>query len=205
MRARTIVFLSVLLAVALGALGWVVAILDVNHESSSTVSATQAPVIRSDFNLVDQTGRLVRDEDFSGKWQLIFAGFTSCPDVCPTTLTNITAVLEELGPVADKLQPLLISVDPERDTPAVMKDYLAPFDPRILGLTGTPEQVKAALGSLRVYAAKRPLDNNNYTMDHSTFIYLMNPKGEYTKHFGAQTPADEMVNEIRKQIDENSA
>src|SRR3712207_9512812 len=89
----------------------------------------------SEFELVDQTGKTVRDEDFEGKWQLVFFGFTSCPDICPTTLANVTAALEQLGPTAEKLQPLLITVDPERDTPPVLKEYLTAFDPRILSLT----------------------------------------------------------------------
>ena len=119
------------------------------------------------------------------KWQLVFFGFTSCPDICPTTLGTVTAALEELGADANKLQPLLISVDPEGDTPTVMKEYLTSFDPRILGLTGTPEQIQAAIRSFRVYASKQPLEGEDYTMDHSAFIYLMDPKGEYAAHFSS--------------------
>ena len=105
-------------------------------------------MIESEFELVDQDGRTVRGEDLRGKLQLVFFGFTTCPDICPTTLTKITAALEELGADADALRPVLITVDPERDTRPVLKEYLASFDPRILGLTGTPEQVAAALQGL---------------------------------------------------------
>jgi protein SCO1/2 len=180
-------------------LGWAYSIWRSVGSDSLTV-ASQGPVIASDFELVDQTGQTVRDEDLRGKWQLVFFGFTSCPDICPTTLTNITAALEELGPAADKLQPLLITVDPERDTPAVLKNYLAPFDPRILALTGTPEQVGAALRSFRVYASKHPLDGGNYTMDHSAFIYLMDLQGAYATHFAPQVPVEEMIERIRAQV-----
>ena len=111
-------------------------------------------------------------------------------------------MLEELGPATtEKLQPLLITVDPERDEPAVLKEYLTSFDPRILGLTGTPEQVQQALRSFRVYASQRPLEEGGYTVDHSTFIYLMDPHGEYARHFSAQTPVEELVEQIRATVD----
>jgi cytochrome oxidase Cu insertion factor (SCO1/SenC/PrrC family) len=111
-------------------------------------------LIESEFSLVDHTGKAVTDEDFAGKWQLVFFGFTYCPDVCPTTLNDVSVVLEELGDDAEQVQPLFISVDPERDTPKVMADYVANFDPRIVGLTGSPEQVEAAAQAFRVYYAK---------------------------------------------------
>jgi protein SCO1 len=171
------------------------------REAAPVVStSTGSPLIRSEFELVDQSGRPIRDEDLRGKWQLVFFGFTACPDICPTTLSNITAALEELGPTAEKLQPLLITVDPERDTPPVLKDYLASFDPRILALTGTPEQAAAALKGFRVYAAKNPTDGDDYTVDHSTFIYLMDPQGAYATHFSAQTPIEDMATKLRERL-----
>ncbi len=199
MRSRDIVFAIAAVAALIGAGGYAFSVWHAYQAGSST-AAEGRPVITSEFELVDQNGRTIRDEDLRGKWQLVFFGFTSCPDICPTTLTNITAVLEELGPAADKLQALLITVDPERDTPAVLKDYLAPFDPRILGLTGTPEQVGAALRSFRVYASKRPLDGGDYTMDHSAFIYLMDLQGAYAAHFGPQLPVEEMAGRIRARL-----
>ena len=188
-------FTALLLGAAV-ALGWALW-----HMVEDTPSeAAQTPAIRSEFELVDQDGRTVRGADLRGKWQLVFFGFTSCPDICPTTLTNITTALEELGPASEKLQPLLITVDPERDTPAVLKEYLAAFDPRILGLTGTPEQVGAALRGFRVYAAKRPLEGSDYTMDHSTFVYLIDPQGAYAAHFLAQAPVDDMLSKLRERL-----
>ena len=182
-----------------GALGWVFSVWF--PPEAAVVRVTGDPVIESEFELVDQTGKTVRGEDLHGKWQLVFFGFTSCPDICPTTLANVTAALEELGPAAGKLQPLLITVDPERDTPPVLKEYLTAFDPRILGLTGTPEQVGKALRSFRVYASKRPLDGGDYTMDHSAFIYLMDPQGGYAAHFSPQEPVEAMVEKIRSTVD----
>ena len=198
MRLRTILFALVAIAVLIGTGGYAFSVWNA-YQISPTPTAAQGPIITSEFELVDQAGRTIRDDDLRGKWQLVFFGFTSCPDVCPMTLENITAALEELGPVADKLQPLLITVDPERDTPAVLKEYLAAFDPRILGLTGTPERVQEALRSFRVYAAKRPLDGG-YTMDHSTFVYLMDPHGAYAVHFSPQASVEEMAKQINARI-----
>lgn len=161
---------------------------------------TGTALVVSDFELVDQDGVTVRDEDLRGRFQLVFFGFTACPDICPTTLTNITAVLEELGPDAEGLVPLLITVDPERDTPAVLQEYLTAFDPRIRGLTGSPEQVAAALKSFRVYAARRDLEGGDYTMDHSTFIYLMDPDGAYRMHASASRSVEELVDGIRSAL-----
>jgi protein SCO1/2 len=182
-----------------GALGWVFSVWF--PPEAAVVQVTGDPVIESEFELVDQTGKTVRGEDLHGKWQLVFFGFTSCPDICPTTLANVTAALEELGPAAGKLQPLLITVDPERDTAPILEEYLTAFDPRILGLTGTPEQVGKALRSFRVYASKRPLEGGDYTMDHSAFIYLMDPAGEYAAHFSPQEPVEAMVEKIRSTVD----
>jgi protein SCO1 len=182
-----------------GALGWVFSVWF--PAEAAVVQVTGDPVIESEFELVDQTGKTVRGEDLHGKWQLVFFGFSSCPDICPTTLANVTAALGELGPAAGKLQPLLITVDPERDTAPVLKEYLTAFDPRILGLTGTPEQVEKALRSFRVYASKRPLEGGDYTMDHSAFIYLMDPAGDYAAHFSPQEPVEAMVEKIRSTVD----
>jgi protein SCO1/2 len=111
------------------------------------------------------------------------------------------AALEEPGPAAEKVQPLLVTVDPERDTPQVLKEYPTAFDPRILGLTGTPAQVEQALRSFRVYASKRPLEGGDYTMDHSAFIYLMDPAGHYAAQLSPQEPVERMAGKIRTTVD----
>jgi cytochrome oxidase Cu insertion factor (SCO1/SenC/PrrC family) len=149
-------------------------------------------LIESEFSLADHTGKPVTDEDFEGKWQLVFFGFTSCPDVCPTTLIEVSAILEELGDHAQQVTPLFMSVDPERDTPEVMAEYVANFDPRIVGLTGSSEQIKQAARAFRAYYAKVEQEGqpDGYTMDHSAFLYLMDPEGDYATHF---SPNDEPV------------
>ena len=206
MRTRTVVGLAVAALVGgAAALGWALSIFFALREEEPVATTTGSPVITSEFELVDQTGKAVRDEDFDGKWQLVFFGFTSCPDICPTTLANVTAALGELGPAAGKLQPLLITVDPERDTAPILKEYLTAFDPRILGLTGTPEQVEKALRSFRVYASKRPLEGGDYTMDHSAFIYLMDARGSYAAHFSPQAPIEELVREVRARVEGSTA
>jgi protein SCO1 len=202
MRTRNLIGFAVAMLVGgAAALGWALSIWLAPSNAPPEAAAQGRALITSEFELVDQTGKTVRDEDLDGKWQLVFFGFTSCPDICPTTLSNVTAALEELGPTAEKLQPLLITVDPERDTPPVLKDYLTAFDARILGLTGTPAQVEQALRSFRVYASKSPLDGGDYTMDHSAFIYLMDPQGEYAAHFGPQEPLERMVEKVRTTVD----
>ncbi|MGH6895988.1 MAG: SCO family protein [Geminicoccaceae bacterium] len=156
-------------------------------------------LIESDFSLVDHTGKPVTEEDFAGKWQLVFFGFTYCPDVCPTTLNDIALVLEELGDDADQVRPLFITVDPERDTPEVMAEYVANFDPRIVGLTGSPDQIKDATQAFRTYYAKAEQEGapDGYTMDHSAFLYLMDPEGEYATHFSPSDEPTAIANEIR--------
>jgi protein SCO1/2 len=192
-------FLGVLVAVGvIGAAtaGWLVAErLTADPGGGSSGEA----LIGSDFALLDHTGKAVTDADFAGRWQLVFFGFTYCPDVCPTTLASVSAVLEELGEDADQIAPLFVTVDPERDTPAVLAEYLANFDPRIIGLTGSPEQIKAAARAFRVYYAKVDQDDlpDGYTMDHSAFLYLMDPDGDYAAHFSHQDDVAEIAGGIR--------
>ncbi len=128
------------------------------------------------FSLVDGAGKPVTEKSWPGKYKLVFFGFTSCPEICPTTLTAIGGALEKLGDKAKEIQPLFITTDPGRDTPEVVNAYVKNFDPRIAGLTGTPEQLKAAEQTYKVYAAKRETDGGkDYTVDHSAFVYFMSP------------------------------
>lgn len=130
------------------------------------------------FSLVDQTGRPVTEADFYGKPALVFFGFTNCPEVCPTTLFDITTWLKTLGPQADRLQVLFITVDPERDTPQQLALYLESFDPRIVGLSGTGEQVTAALAAFKAYAKRVPT-KDGYTMDHTASTYVLDAGGRF--------------------------
>lgn len=129
--------------------------------------------------LVDHNGKPRTLQDFAGKAVVVFFGFTQCPDVCPTSLAELSQVMKQLGPDADRVQVLLVTVDPERDTPEILKQYVTTFDPRFLGLTGTPEQIKQAAASFKAYYAKVPTqDGANYTMDHTAAFYLFDGKGE---------------------------
>jgi protein SCO1/2 len=136
------------------------------------------------FNLVDGNGRAVTERSFPGKWLLVFFGYTHCPDVCPTTLADLAQALEQLGPAADRLQPLFITVDPERDTPQAMRDYVSPFGKRIVGLTGSAAEIAAVARAYRVYYAKHP-EGADYSMDHSAVLYVMRPDGRLA---GFMTP-----------------
>lgn len=131
------------------------------------------------FTLVRGDGTTVTDKDFAGKPLAIFFGFTFCPDVCPTTLSDLQGWIEQLGPDADKMNYAFVSVDPERDTPQVIGDYVAAFDPRITPLTGSREQIDEVIKAYRVYAKKVPLDGGGYTMDHSAMIYLMDGSNRF--------------------------
>jgi protein SCO1/2 len=149
------------------------------------------------FTLQDPDGKTVTDADLKGRYSLIFFGFTHCPDICPLTLQTVTKALDEAGPAADHVQPVFITVDPERDTPDAMKAYAANFHPRLMALTGTPAQVQEASRAYKVFAAKTPLkdaegkDTGDYGVTHTGFTYLMGPDGKYVAHFDKDaSPAD---------------
>jgi len=154
------------------------------------------------FELVDQTGSTVTDKSWPGQYLLVYFGYTFCPDVCPTELSIIgvalTALEEEAADVAAKIQPVFITVDPERDTTAVMADYVPSFHPRMAGLTGSDEQIRAAAKSYRVYFAKGQDDGDGaYLMDHSSFTYLIDPEGQYVTHFAPMTDPQEIAERLR--------
>jgi protein SCO1 len=131
------------------------------------------------FELTDQTGKMVSEVDFLGKPSVYFFGFTHCPDVCPTTLYEMTNWLEELGDKADKINVAFVTVDPERDTPEVMADYVSAFDPHIVGLSGTPDQVTEMVKAFKVYRRRVDQGDGDYSMDHTATIYLMDAKGQF--------------------------
>jgi len=159
---------------------------------------TQASAVGGPFRLVEGNGNVVTDQDMKGKPFLVFFGFTHCPEVCPTTLFEVSEVFRLLGPDAGKAAALFITVDPERDTPAVMKDYLASFDPRLRGLTGDPEAIQAVLKGYRVYAKKVPLKDGGYTMDHTALVYLMDKQGKFVAPFNVKRGADAVAADLRK-------
>lgn len=161
---------------------------------------TSRPLVQigGPFNLIDMNGKPVTEKALLGKPTAIFFGFTYCPEVCPTTMTDITAWLKSLGPDADKLNVVFVSVDPERDTPEQLKLYLSSFDPRIQGFTGTPENVAKAAKAYRVYYQKVPQDGGGYTIDHSSAVYLFDAKGQFVEPIAYQAPADRALGQLRK-------
>lgn len=150
------------------------------------------------FSLVDATGKPVTEADFAGKPRAMFFGFTNCPDICPTTLLEAGQWLDKLGPDADKLKIVFVSVDPERDTPEAIGSYLSSFDPRIVGLTGTPDEVAQIVKSYRVYARKVELEGGDYTMDHSAAVLLFDGKGDFVGTVDYQAPEDEAVAKLKR-------
>jgi protein SCO1/2 len=152
------------------------------------------------FQLVDQTGRAVTDKDVLGKPFLVFFGYTHCPDVCPTTLFDVSEVLRALGPDAEKAAALFITVDPERDTPATMKDYLSSFDPHLHGLTGDQAAIDAVSKAYRVYSKKVPLEAGGYNMDHTALVYLMDKQGRFVAPFNLKRRPEESAADLRKYL-----
>jgi cytochrome oxidase Cu insertion factor (SCO1/SenC/PrrC family) len=155
------------------------------------------------FALEASDGRTVTDQTYRDKWQLIYFGYTLCPDACPTALNDIASAMETLGPLAAKVQPIFITVDPQRDTREVMASYVKAFDNRIVGLTGTPEQIAAAARVFRVYYAKAPDKDapDGYLMDHSSVIYVMRPGDfHFVATFTHETSPDQMAERLRKLI-----
>ena len=160
----------------------------------SAVAAVGGP-----FHLEDQSGKVVTEQDMKGKPFLVFFGYTHCPDVCPTTLFDMSQVMKKLGPDADRINALFITVDPERDTPALMKDYMSNFDPHLRGLTGDQAAINTAIKEYRVYAKKIPLKDGDYTMDHTAIVYLMDKNGDFVAPFdlSKQSP-DAAATDLRK-------
>ncbi|MGE4372173.1 MAG: SCO family protein [Xanthobacter sp.] len=159
---------------------------------------TSSTSVGGPFQLVDQNGVTVTQADLKGKPTLIFFGFTHCPDVCPTSLFEMSEIFAALGPDADKAQSFFVSVDPERDTPEVMHSYLSSFAPQLRGLSGTPEEVENIKRLYRVYARKVPLEDGDYTMDHTATIYLMDKTGSFAGPFNAKRPPKEAAQDLRR-------
>lgn len=153
------------------------------------------------FTLENTKGQEVRDTDFHGKLMLVYFGFTYCPDVCPAGLQTMSQVLKQLGGERDEVQPLFITLDPERDTKTQMASYMKHFDAGIIGLTGTKEQVDAVIAAYRVYANKVPGKNaSDYMMDHSAFMYLMDREGNYITHFSPDSTVAAIVEAVEKNL-----
>lgn len=160
----------------------------------------QPAAIGGPFQLTDQNGKPVTDKNLKGKPTLIFFGYTHCPDVCPTSLFEISEVLRAMGKDADKVNAVFISVDPERDTPAAMKDYLSSFDPHLEGLSGDLAEIAKVITSYRVYAKKVPTKDGDYTMDHTALIYLMDRDGRFVSPFNLKRTPEEAAVELKRYL-----
>jgi protein SCO1 len=152
------------------------------------------------FQLTDQSGQTVTEKSLIGRPTLIFFGFTHCPDVCPTELFQISELLRAMGKDADRVNAYFVSVDPERDTQAAMKDYLSSFDPHLKGLTGDADAVAKAVSDYRVYAKKVPLKDGDYTMDHTALIYLMDRDGKFVAPFNLNRKPEEAAADLRRYL-----
>ena len=189
---RSVVWLAAALAVTAAAVT-----VAMNRASQSN-AAQQLPQIGGHFALSTPEGRRVTDTTFRGKWLLVYFGYTSCPDVCPTTLSAMALALDKLGPLADKVQPVFITVDPERDTAKIVGEYVKDFDPRFVGLVGSPQEIGTAAEQFHVYYRVRQLGNNEYVVDHSSFIYLIDPNGAFVRLLTGDLPGHQLADELRK-------
>jgi protein SCO1/2 len=163
-----------------------------------SVPIPQASAVGGPFKLVDQDGRAVTEADMKGKPFLVFFGFTHCPDVCPTTLFDISEIFRTLGSDADRATALFITVDPERDTPAAMKNYLSSFDPHLRGLTGDEAAVEGVTKAYRAYSKKVPGTDGSYTMDHTALVYLMDKEGRFVAPFNLKRRPEDAAADLRK-------
>jgi cytochrome oxidase Cu insertion factor (SCO1/SenC/PrrC family) len=171
----------------------------IERMSPGTVSGEA--LIGGPFELTDQDGTKVTDQTYKGKLMLIYFGFTFCPDACPTALGVMSAALDKLDVAGERVVPMLITVDPERDTPQVLKDYVSNFHPRMVGLTGTPEQIAQVTKAYRVFYQKASgATAGDYLMDHTLLIYLMDGEGKYLKHFTPDATPEQIAEEIRKHL-----
>lgn len=192
-RRSTVFFAAAILAIAIAIAGY-------------SLLERRAPdegraLIGGPFALVDQDGRRVTEKDFLGKYMLVFFGYTYCPDICPTELQVMMAALDQLGDAGKDIVPVFVTVDPERDTHETIRSYVGNFGPRLVGLTGTAEEISAVAKAYRVYYAKAASKNgDDYLMDHSSIIYLMDRSGGFLKHFTYTTDAAQLADNLKKAL-----
>ncbi len=163
--------------------------------------ATGPVTIGGPFTLTVPDGTTVTDDTYRGRWLLVFFGYTFCPDTCPTTLSQVALSLQKLGADAAKVQPIFITVDPVRDTPEVMGQYTEAFDSRIVGLTGSPQQVAAVMEEYGAYSAQREIGaGGDYLVDHSTYIYIIDPSGKFVRGLDSSTRSSDIADTLRNII-----
>lgn len=201
MRAKLI--LSIIGGLLLGAVAAIAVFPEARDRLFPQQGAQQSAgkaLIGGPFTLTDSSGKKVTDQDFRGRYMLVFFGFTACPDICPAGLQLISAALDKIGAKANNVTPIFISVDPARDTPEKIAAYVKNFNDRLVGLTGTPEEVAAVAKAYRVFYEKTPNEAApaDYGMNHTSIIYLMGPDGEYVTHFTPTTDVDAMAEKLNK-------
>jgi protein SCO1/2 len=200
-RSLLILMVTMMVIVAVGVVVmWKVVAAGPRDPGSETAGIS----IGGPFTLTDQTGKTVTDHSYDGAFRLIYFGYTFCPDACPTELQVMAQALETMGPDGAKVQPIFITIDPARDTQAQMAKYVPLFDKRLAGLTGTAEQIATVAKAYKVYYSKAPAtgaDPNAYGMNHSSFVYLMDPAGKFLTVFSSDTDSDKMATEIRRYMD----
>lgn len=160
----------------------------------------QTAAIGGPFRLTDQDGRTVTEQDLLGRPSLVFFGYTHCPDVCPATMFDISQIMQALGPDADRTRAVFITVDPERDTQPVLKDYMSSFDPHIAGLTGDLPAITAVAKEYRAYFKKVPIDGGDYAMDHTAITYLMDKDGRFVSPFSLKRVTQEAAADLRRHL-----
>ena len=197
MTARTSHILLIFSAFLAGLVIFLGVILFASHYqgTGSGPSAIGGP-----FKLIDESGKPITEQDMKGRPFLVFFGYTHCPDICPTTLFEMSEVMHALGKDADRIGALFITVDPERDTPAAMKDYLSSFDPHLRGATGDRQAIDAVEKAYRVYAKKVPADNGDYSMDHTALVYLMDKQGRFVAPFKLNRKPEEAAADLRRYL-----
>jgi protein SCO1 len=158
------------------------------------------PHVGGHFELMTPDGRAVTEASFRGKWLIIYFGYTFCADVCPGTLMSMAQAMKKLGPLADRIQPLFITLDPARDTPEIIGEYVKDFDPRFVGLVGSPQQVADTAREFHVYYRVRQLGHGEYVLDHSSFIYLMDQNGKFTGLLSGDLPGHEVAEHLAQFI-----
>jgi protein SCO1/2 len=199
---RSAILTVIVVGFLIGALTGVTMLFLSQPQGPARVQTSGKALVGGPFKLIDQSGKDVTDRNFRGRHMLVFFGFTHCPDICPAELQVMSAALDQLGDEAHKVVPIFITLDPERDTQAVIADYVKHFGSNFVGLTGSPEAVAAAAKAYRVAYAKVEIQGaaDGYTVDHSALVYLMDTDGEYVTHFVYGTSADKMAETLARYL-----
>ena len=197
MTARTSHILLVFSAFLAGLVIFLGVILFTTHYQGTALGPS---AIGGPFNLIDENGKPITDQDMKGRPFLVFFGYRHCPDICPTTLFEMSEIMRALGKDADRIGALFITVDPERDTPEGMKDYLSSFDPHLHGATGDAKAIDAVEKAYRVYAKKVPTDKGDYSMDHTALVYLMDKQGRFVAPFKLDRKPEEAAADLRRYL-----